>query len=82
MLLGLGVDVAFVPRYLSFAVRLARICRDYEMATRENLIRGLVREWEMRLSSSGVTPNPPDREVLLRICESGFGIRLKDWERP
>ena len=76
MLLGIGVDVAFVPRYLSFAVRLARICRDYEMATRENLIRGLVREWEMRLSFTGVTPNPPDREVLLRICELGFGIKF------
>lgn len=82
MLLGLDVDVAFVPRYLSFALKLARICRDYEMATRENLVRGLVREWEMRLSSSNVTPNPSDRDVLLRICEKGFGIRLKDRERP
>jgi hypothetical protein len=81
MLLRIGVDVVFVPRYLPFAVRLARICRDYEMATRENLIRGLVREWEMRLSYSRVTPSQPDRDILLRICETGFGIRMKDWDR-
>jgi hypothetical protein len=81
MLLRIGVDVAFVPRYLSFAVRLARICRNYEMATRENLVRGLIREWETRLSFSGVTPSQPDREVLLRICELGFGVKLGQWVR-
>jgi hypothetical protein len=82
MLLRIGVDVALVPRYLSFAVRLARICRNYEMATRENLVRGLMREWEMRLSFSGVTPSQPDCEVLLRICELGFGVKLGQWVRP
>ncbi|MCX6842759.1 MAG: hypothetical protein NTX53_10800 [candidate division WOR-3 bacterium] len=82
MLLGLDVDVALVPRYLSFTFRLARICQNYEAATRENLVRGLVREWELRLSFSRVRPSQPDREVLQRICESGFGVRLKDWDGP
>ena len=77
----LGVDPLFFPRYVPFGVRLARICRNYEAATRENLARGLVREWEMRLGWSGMTPNPPDRTVLLGICERGFGIRLKEGER-
>ena len=82
MLLRTGVDVVFVPRYLTFAVRLARICRDYRMATRENLVRGLVREWVMRLSYSQTTPCQPDRDILLRVCELEFGIRLKDWGQP
>ena len=72
----LGVNPLYFPRYMPFGVRLARICRKYEAATRENLARGLIREWEMRLGWTGVTPNPPDRTVLLGICERGFGVKL------
>jgi hypothetical protein len=77
MLLRVGVDVEFVPRYLSFAVKLARILRNYEWATRDDLVRGLLREWEMRLSFSRKKPSQPDPEVLRRICEEGFGIRFR-----
>ncbi|MCX6841250.1 MAG: hypothetical protein NTX53_03050 [candidate division WOR-3 bacterium] len=82
LLVGLGVDPTLHRRYVPFGQRLAKICRNHESATRENLVRGLLREWEMRLSYSGATPSQPDRDVLRRICESGFGIRMKDWERP
>ncbi|MCX6844801.1 MAG: hypothetical protein NTX53_21265 [candidate division WOR-3 bacterium] len=78
----LGVDPIFFPRYLPFGQRLAKLCRKYEAATRENLVRGLVREWEMRLGWGGVSPNPPDRVVLLGICELGFGIKLDEPARP
>jgi hypothetical protein len=78
----LGVSPQYYVRYIPFGQALARYCRKYEGATRENLARGLVREWEMRLSWTGVTPNPPDRAVLLGICELGFGVKLGQWVRP
>ncbi len=82
LLADLGVDPQYYVRYIPFGQALARYCRNYEGATRENLARGLIREWMMRLGWSDVTPNPPDRTVLVGICESGFGIRMKDWTRP
>jgi hypothetical protein len=81
VLVDLGVSPQYFARYIPFGQALARICRDYEMATRENLVRGLIREWEMRLGWTGVTPNPPDRTVLLAICERGFGVKLGQWVR-
>ena len=82
VLLDLGVNPRYYVRYIPFGQALARICRNYEMATRENLVRGLIREWEMRLGWTGVTPSPPDRTVLLDICEMGFGVKLGQWVRP
>ena len=82
VLQDLGVSPQYFVRYIPFGQALARICRNYEMATRENLVRGLIREWEMRLGWTEVTPNPPDRTVLLGICEVGFGVKLGQWVRP
>jgi hypothetical protein len=81
VLQDLGVNPQYYVRYIPFGQALARICRNYEMATRENLVRGLIREWEMRLGWTEVTPNPPDRTVLLGICELGFGVKLGQWVR-
>ena len=82
VLQDLGVSPQYFVRYIPFGQALARVCRNYEMATRENYVRGLIREWEMRLRWTGVTPNPPDRTVLLGICEQGFGVKLGQWVRP
>jgi len=82
VLQDLGVSPQYFVRYIPFGQALARVCRNYEMATRENLVRGLIREWEMRLGWTDVTPNPPDRTVLLGICELGFGVKLGQWVRP
>jgi hypothetical protein len=81
VLCALGVKPVNFIRYVPFGVRLARICRQHESLTRENLARGLVREWEMRLARRGAELNPPDRAVLVGICEMGFGIRLERGER-
>jgi hypothetical protein len=73
----LGVAPRFYFRYLPFGQTLARFSRTYSHLTLENVARGLLREWELRLSYHGAETDPPDGVVLRAICERAFGIRFR-----
>jgi hypothetical protein len=82
VLQGLGVNPLNYIRYVPFGQMLARFTRRYSALTLENLARGLVREWELRLSHYGVAVDPPDSVVLRAVCEGAFGIRVDRVVKP
>ena len=60
-----GVSMCYIVNYCNFARRLARICGEYQAATRRNLVQMALDRW----CAKGL-----DREVLLAIAEEVFGV--------